>query len=774
MKKVFLFLICSLSTLFLSYAQNIDGKLIDEQQQPLPYANIVLLTLPDSVFVNGTVSNEMGIFHIAKSAEGKLLRISSVGYATIYRPCETATDLGVIRMEADTQIMGEVVVKAELPITRAKGDAMVTTVAGSILEKAGNGNQLLDKIPNVSSTEGNVNVFGSGVAVVYINGRKMRNPSELEQLSSDDIKSVEVVQNPGARYDAEVKAVVRIFTKKRQGEGFGFRNTIGMTYRYDWSENEQTDLNWRKEGFDLSGRLTFNNSRSKSEKTITQDTYLDNHWKQESDFINKFSFQNLSTMFSANYQLNENHSFGVRYDYYRNPKAPKMVTAMTTDVNCDDTPYERTQTAMNSRNYNFSHDLNLYYVGKLKMWTIDFNADGSWGNTDNINCAEEDIQDGKGDAERTVTSTGGNDYTLYATKLLFSHPLVGGELTIGSEYAYTDRLSTYRNVEGILNDDQSEITENALAVFADYNRTLGKVQTQVGVRYEHITSDYYEQGVKSNDQSRKYNHFFPSVSMSFPIGKVQMQFGYRASISRPNYANLQSNVFYANHYTYESGNPMLQSTTIQKLTMSAVYRWLYLGVGFRRYRNGIISTICTYSDDLPTVGLNTFKNVAPYNDAYASLQLTPKLGIWQPHWSVQVSQTWFTADTPQGKKEFDNPLATLGWRNNFRLSNNFLIDVNFFFKTKGQSENVEIMADSWWMNASIYKSFLKNRLSIQFQVQDIFQTLKSHLRVYSGLRVSDYDEAQRRMFSLTLRYNLNTSKSKYKGTGAGQSQKSRM
>lgn len=84
------------------------------------------------------------------------------------------------------------------------------------------------------------------------------------------------------------------------------------------------------------------------------------------------------------------------------------------------------------------------------------------------------------------------------------------------------------------------------------------------------------------------------------------------------------------------------------------------------------------------------------------------------------------------------------------------------------------MADSWWMNASIYKSFLKNRLSIQFQVQDIFQTLKSHLRVYSGLRVSDYDEAQRRMFSLTLRYNLNTSKSKYKGTGAGQSQKSRM
>ena len=89
-------------------------------------------------------------------------------------------------------------------------DAIVTTVQGSILEQAGTGNDLLDKIPGLSAEEGSVNVFGSGQAEVYINGRKMRNASELDQLSSDNVKSVEVVRNPGARYDAAVQAVVRI------------------------------------------------------------------------------------------------------------------------------------------------------------------------------------------------------------------------------------------------------------------------------------------------------------------------------------------------------------------------------------------------------------------------------------------------------------------------------------------------------------------------------------------------------------------------------------
>lgn len=129
---------------------------------------------------------------------------TSIGYKTVYKPIAPA-NIGIVQLVADAQQLREVVVKADLPKTRVKGNAMVTTVTGSVLENAGTGNDLLDKIPGLSAEDSSVNVFGSGAGEIYINGRKMRNNSELDKLSSDNIKSVEVLRHPDARYDASVK-----------------------------------------------------------------------------------------------------------------------------------------------------------------------------------------------------------------------------------------------------------------------------------------------------------------------------------------------------------------------------------------------------------------------------------------------------------------------------------------------------------------------------------------------------------------------------------------
>ena len=112
-----------------------------------------------------------------------------------------------------TQLSG-VVVKGRLPKTRAKGDAMRTTVSGTILEKAGTVSDALAKIPSLETERGgSVNVLGRGEAEVYINGRKVQDMNELSRLRSVQILLVDVVQNPGARYAASTKAVVRITLK---------------------------------------------------------------------------------------------------------------------------------------------------------------------------------------------------------------------------------------------------------------------------------------------------------------------------------------------------------------------------------------------------------------------------------------------------------------------------------------------------------------------------------------------------------------------------------
>ena len=192
----------------LTHAQNLTGKVIDEKNEPLAYANVILQT-EDSVFLAGTTTDLEGKFELVLHEKAKYINFSFVGYTSVVKEI-IQNNLGEIQLLPDAQLLGEVVVKGYLPKTQAKGDAMVTTVSGTVLEKAGTAENLLDKIPNVTAQNGAVTVFGRGTPEIYINGRKVRNQQELDQLSSDNIKSVEVVSNPGARYDASVKAVNEI------------------------------------------------------------------------------------------------------------------------------------------------------------------------------------------------------------------------------------------------------------------------------------------------------------------------------------------------------------------------------------------------------------------------------------------------------------------------------------------------------------------------------------------------------------------------------------
>ena len=160
--KRLLSLVAFFSLVLCCYAQSVySGKVMDEKDQSLSYANVVLLFLPDSAFVTGTVSDESGSFTLKANQNDLLLRVSSIGYTTIYNKVEKP-DLGTIRLMPDAQLLGEVVVKGDLPKIQLKGDAQVTNVQNTILEKAGTGNDLLNKLPGVSAEEGTVNVFGAG------------------------------------------------------------------------------------------------------------------------------------------------------------------------------------------------------------------------------------------------------------------------------------------------------------------------------------------------------------------------------------------------------------------------------------------------------------------------------------------------------------------------------------------------------------------------------------------------------------------------------------
>ena len=202
MKRVslrFAVLMAAMMMTMMSFAktQDFGGRVLDEKGEPMPYVNVVLLSLPDSAFVQGAMTDEQGVFKIVTDISDGLFKVTSVGYQTLY--INAGNDL-TIQMKEDTQLLKEVVVKGQMPKTHVKGDAMRTTVAGTILEKAGTISDALSKIPSLEAErDGGVKVLGRGDAEVYINGRRVQDMKELSRLRSDQIQHVDVVQNQGRR-----------------------------------------------------------------------------------------------------------------------------------------------------------------------------------------------------------------------------------------------------------------------------------------------------------------------------------------------------------------------------------------------------------------------------------------------------------------------------------------------------------------------------------------------------------------------------------------------
>ena len=126
--------------------QDWGGRVIDEKGEPMPFVNVVLLSLPDSAFVQGVMTDMDGVFNIVTDVNEGLLKVTSMGFLTLYI---NASQNLTIQMKEDTQLLREVVVKSQLPKTHVKGDAMRTTVAGTILEMAGTVSDALSKFPSL-------------------------------------------------------------------------------------------------------------------------------------------------------------------------------------------------------------------------------------------------------------------------------------------------------------------------------------------------------------------------------------------------------------------------------------------------------------------------------------------------------------------------------------------------------------------------------------------------------------------------------------------------
>ena len=762
--------------------QDWGGRVIDEKGDPMPYVNVVLLSLPDSAFVQGAMTDEQGAFKIVTNVNNGVFKVSSVGYQTLYI---NAGEGLTIQMKEDTQILGEVVVKSLLPKTHAKGDAMRTTVAGTILEKAGTVSDALSKIPSLEAErDGGVKVLGRGDAEVYINGRRVQDVKELSRLRSDQIQHVDVVQNPGARYAASTKAVVRITLKKDQGEGISFQDNLSGMYQYGHTLTNNLDVNYRIGGLDITASLwagRFGHTKSLQENTLTYyagPDKIEGVSTQESKSI----WKGWSPQLQVNYMLDENHSFGAFYKYDRHPSG-EFNSRFYTDSYENSIFKERSESHIIQDDKFVKHIFNAYYNGKVGQLSIDLNIDGLFDDTQSPgNTHEVTTEKGESPVNRSIESNTISSNNFWASKLIFGYPVWKGNLSLGGEYSYNHRTDAYdfMATDAVpVKTTDTEINEKSAAAFAEYGRQFGKVFAQVGLRYEHLTNDYFNFGKKEDEVCRDYGDWFPTVVISAPIGKLQLSLSYRRDIERPPYANLTSSTVYINRYTYQSGNPYLKPTYTHSVVLNTAYKWMNLTLNYGRIKDALTMSTEPYPGSTdPFISLvRPINSQEDYDRLTVIASARPTIGCWHPTWSVVAMFQNYKSPTATGEViTLSRPWFSGSWRNTIELPHAFRLSADVEGATKGDYNNFRITKPRVVGSLELQKDFHLRRLgslTADLRCIDIFNTNKTDAVIFGYRDLTTHNPA-RRSFMLDLTWKFNEARSKYRGSGAGEKQKARM
>lgn len=754
-------------------AQSITGKIVDEQGNAIQFANVAMLQSKDSVFVKGVVSDENGSFILNTPHQNGILKVTCIGYRTVFLNV-TDDNLGVIVLKEESMTLGDVIVKSSLPKSKLKNGAVITTVAGSILEKTGNIYNLLDRIPNVTTQNGKINIFGIGEPVIYINGKKVRDNTELDRLNPDEISTVEVKQNPGAQYASNVKAVIRINTKKRTKDGFGFETrTFGKN-----DENsriggyEQLNINYQKKGLETFTVLKIKDAESSIKQDLVQNTYVDNVWHQRNDIKGSIRNRQLYCGLGVNYQISNNSFIGASFNFNR--MFNKAVSNIATTIYKDYAFTEESASDIAKPGNMSLASSNVYYMGKIGIVDINFNTDWLWDKDfSKVNTLERYQEYGGDWQDKAVHTKTNTKNELFASKLTLTLPFWKGQLSFGGEYSNTNRNSSY-DVQpmGLLDKQDNRIKEGMASVFCDYTRKFGQLRVLAGIRYENTDFNYYEEGKRIPEQSKRYGNLLPSLSLSLPVGKTQMQLSYGATIKRPSYYDMRSGIGYDNRYTYESGNPFLVSEISRNINYMVSYKWLMAEGIYTHVSDPIVMLTQSYKDN-PNIALIQNVNWKPYNRIGVSLSASPKFGIWHPSLRFHFFKQWFDMET-HGGHGLDNPKITVRFDNT--IDTKFCtISLLLTAQTKGDDETSYMYRNYFSSNLSIYKSFLKGKMVVFFYANDLLGTGNMHSKMYSGsMREIIHHDYSISEYSLTIRYRFNVAKKKYKGTGAGQSQKSRM
>ena len=747
--------------------RHLKGRLTDEHQQPLAYANISLLSPADSSLIGGGVSNEAGDFVIPTDAYRVIVKCSFIGYETIWHTCEVG-DIGSFQMKQDSYTLKGVTVKGAKRLVYSTDKGLVANVQGTVLEQFGSVSDMLTHLPLVMSDG---SVAGRGKPEIYINNKKVRDESELERLRADEILSAEIITNPGAEYGAEVRSVIRLKTVRKAGEGWS--GNFAGTYRQgeQWYGRLNAALNYRtRNGMDFFAKGNITESNSLMTYPAQTELIASSTWNYESNM----NWHNRNIYYYAdfgwNWEINEHHSVGVTYtlnSYINGSRSnSEQDEIVWQDGQLIDNVHTSTITNWKPK---LSHSINAYYVGEIGKWKFDFSGD--FYRNQNL-----DEMSGYDNGQLSATSNTHDKSRLLAEKLTVTAPVPKGSLTFGEEVSNVDRTSDFIQ-NGFSADNYTRQQTTTWSLYASYSLNIKKFTLNASLRWQNEHNRYEQNGQYKAEMSPDYHVLVPRVSLNYATGNWNHTLAYEGARMNPPYNWLSTSVTYAGKYEYRTGNPFLPPQTHSAISWESQWKWLHMGLCYDDVRNRYNDFKSAFDDiNHPGVILMDFRATPRIQYYQLILNASPKIGIWQMNYTAYFSLADADLEPMGITHNFKGICSNFSLDNTLTLPHDWLVNIQASIKPYHESE-FDIQKTEGSLDFRISKQFLKSKsLRMALVASDILHTCNSRIIQYNGIGYRNEFNIYRdqRRVGLDISWKFNATKSRYKGSHAGQSERDRL
>jgi iron complex outermembrane recepter protein len=796
--KVFFTFYFSIFT-FILFSQNylIKGSLKDEAGQPISYATTALKLAKDSSLVKVEMTDENGNYSFLSTAEGVyFIQHSFVGFQDYTSdPLTIKSDLTIPTcvMKSSVENMEEVVVSAKRALIEVKPDRNIFNVQGTINTTGENGLSLLRKAPGVRlDNNNNISVLGRAGVLVYIDGKRLPLSGDeltnyLQTLTSEQIDRIEIITNPGAKYEAQGNAgIIDIKLKKDKNLGANGSASMGISKGRYQQFNTGASGNYRNKKLNAFGNVNYS---------------LGTFWNR----MNFENFQNGFLLDEKNLSTNENQNTSLRLgtDFYLSKKSTigflvtrqmnSSIGESTNDTKISSisnrTKIDSILIAPNNSDSNgdqASYNINYAYEsGNFKM-----NMDADYASFEN----ESDYRQPNyyyNDDKSKVLRLIDNKYStpskieISTAKVDFETKLGIGKIEFGSKISKvkTDNVFNFYNVienVDVFNTRRSNkflYDENVTAGYVSYAAQLNSTWNVTGgLRVEHTAAEgdlsAFSADLEEEPVVFDYVKYFPTAGISYaknPEHAYSLKYGRR--INRPDYAVLNPFREQLSELSFSKGNKNLKPEIVNNLELSYTLKYMYnFSLSYSLTNDQITRLIGP--DDIDTrAGFISWDNLSTQRLYALNASVPATINKW---WSSYFNFGFSFTDNKAnyGKDGIVDVQAynyTIFQQQTFSLPNKIKAEVSGWYSGPGVWGGVFLFDPSYSLDFGIQRRFFKEKLNIKLSAADVFfQSGWSGASNFNGLYGKGNGNWDSRRISLNFSYDLGNSnvKSRKRKTSA--------